>query len=226
MPTVFVPEWPTDKMLYRKTLLGLRCFDVPSVSQEDLKRAEMYATERQRQALKPKIGSLDEWLRTLGVEVKIEELNEANLPRAAQLLNKTNQMNLRTRRMTEGELASWAAQDGQTVWTFRVSDRFGDSGLTGILSIEIGDNTAWVADFVLSCRVMGRKVEETMLFKAVQQARVSQCEGLHLEYLPTTKNKPCLRFLQNAGLEPKREDLFCWSLTQHYEKPDPVTVLE
>jgi hypothetical protein len=80
--------------------------------------------------------SLEEWLNTFGIQVKIEALNENNLRRAAQLLNKTNQMNLSTRRLSEEDFLDWSQQEGNKVWTFRVSDRFTDSGLTGIVSLE------------------------------------------------------------------------------------------
>ena len=99
----------------------------------------MYLPENQRQDLKKSVTSSEEWLRHLAIRVQVEELHPANLQRATQLLNKTNQMNLSTRRMSEAELMAWAEQKHRKLWTLRVSDRFGDSGLTGIVSLEIQD---------------------------------------------------------------------------------------
>jgi FkbH-like protein len=158
--------------------------------------------------------------------VKIEELDETNLPRTAQLLNKTNQMNLSTRRMTESELLSWLRQGKNRLWTFRVSDKFGDSGLAGIISIEIGDKMARIVDFILSCRVMGRKIEETMLYTAINYAMTQGCEDLRAEYLATTKNKPCLTFFENSGFQHNGNNLFSWILSNDYEKPEHIEIIE
>ena len=103
LPEVVVPEWPEDKLLYTKALHDLACFDTPSVTEEDSERTQLYAAERKRVAVRDEATSFDEWLRSLGTQVRIERLNASNLPRTVQLLNKTNQMNLSTRRMTEAE---------------------------------------------------------------------------------------------------------------------------
>src|SRR5262249_51246948 len=134
LPQVFVPEWPQDKRLYPAALLALDCFDLCTVTPEDRQRAQMYANENQRAAFKLEAGSLQTWLESLDTHVLIEELSEVNRARAVQLFNKTNQMNLSTRRLTETELLAWIASEGRTLWTFRVNDRFGDSGLVAILS--------------------------------------------------------------------------------------------
>jgi FkbH-like protein len=122
----------------------------------------MYGEENRRELLRQQVGSIDEWLKTLGIRVTVARLDSANLVRAAQLLNKTNQLNLTTRRLTEPELLAWSQHADREFWTITVADRFGDAGLTGLLGMEYEGELAHVVDFVLSCRVMGRKVEETM----------------------------------------------------------------
>jgi FkbH-like protein len=187
LPEVFVPEWPDNQLLYKKELVSLRCFDNPSISVEDVERTQLYAAERQRTELKDRIGSLDEWLKTLGTTVTVEALNQSNLQRTTQLLNKTNQMNLSTRRMTEREMVDWVLPDNRMLWTFRVTDRFGDSGLTGIISLETENERGAIIDFVLSCRVMGRNVEETMLYTVVKYAQSISLEEIHARFLPTQR---------------------------------------
>jgi FkbH-like protein len=227
LPEVLVPEWPDDSMLYKSTLLGLRCFDTPSISREDIERTKMYANEQQRDDLRKRLSSLDDWLTSLKIKIKIEELNETNLQRTAQLLNKTNQMNLATRRMTEGELLDWVKVDNRKLWVFRVSDKFGDSGLTGIISIEVKSNYCQIVDFILSCRVIGRKVEETMLFTAVQYARSLGLKDVKTEYIPTPKNKPCLDFWKKSGFQLNENgSLFTWDLRKEYDLPNQVEVLQ
>jgi FkbH-like protein len=183
----------------------------------------MYQQERQREQLQQEVGSLDDWLASLEMKLCAEPLSSANLTRAAQLLNKTNQLNLRTRRLTEPELLEWCRGAKRSFWTISVSDRFGDAGLTGLLSLEIQDGRARVIDFVLSCRVMGRRVEETMVHMAVTAASES-ASTLEAELLPTAKNKPCLSFWQKSGFEQQGETSFTWDLGKPYGLPPTIAL--
>jgi FkbH-like protein len=225
LPEVFVPEWPSDKMHYRRALLELGCFDTPSLTAEDRERVKMYARERERKTSMEKVGSLEDWLHTLNVKVEVERINQGNLARAAQLLNKTNQMNLSTRRMTESELLAWGEAPGNCMWAFRVSDKFGSMGVTGLLSVEVGTTVARVVDFVLSCRVMGRKVEETMLATAIRHLQSRGVPNLYAKFLPTQKNMPCLEFLKRSGLRHQSSGHnFSWDTSIPYPYPEHVTV--
>jgi len=225
LPQLLVPEWPSDKRLYPEALLSLDCFDRPSVTEEDRQRARMCAVERIRKESKLHLVNLEEWLATLKTTVRVEELNQANLPRAAQLLNKTNQMNLSTRRMSEADFDAWAEEEGRRVWTFRVSDKFGDSGLTGILSIEIDGPQARIIDFVLSCRVIGRKIEEAMLHIAISWARSAGVQEVYANYSQTPKNKPCYDFFQKSGLTCRAGNRFVWDAAQAYPLNGAIRVV-
>jgi FkbH-like protein len=216
LPQLYVPEWPTDKRLYPEALLSLDCFDRPFVTAEDRQRSRMSVVDRLRKESKIHLGSLEEWLATLETTVRVEELNQANLPRAAQLLNKTNQMNLSTRRMSEAGFDEWAREKTRRVWTFRVSDRFGDSGLTGILSVEIDGARARIIDFVLSCRVIGRKIEEAMLHVAINWAQSARVQEVYADYCQTPKSKPCYDFFQKSGLTYRGGNMFVWDAGQAY----------
>jgi FkbH-like protein len=223
LPEVFVPDWPEDKLLYPSALLSLRCFDAPAVSSEDAARTEMYAAERKREALRAEVGSVDDWLRSLGIRVRVERLHAANLARTTQLLNKTNQLNLRTRRMTEAELSEWARGAGRWLYAVSVSDRLGDAGLTGILSLEAAGDVANVVDFVLSCRVMGRRVEETMVHLAVETARGNGLSRVVAELVPTAKNKPCLSFWEGSSF--RKDGLrFEWDAREPYPLPSVISL--
>jgi len=226
LPEVLVPDWPRDKMLYASALSGLTCFNTPQISEEDIKRSRMYKEEGQRKHLKKSLGSLDEWLKTLEIKVSVETLNVDNLQRSAQLLNKTNQMNLRTRRLTDNELLDWSCGEGRKLWAFRVEDKFGDSGLTGLISIEANGKIGKVADFLLSCRVMGRCIEETMFFIAIEYARSIELEKLEMNFSPTEKNNPCLLFLKRSGFEQvKGSEEYCVDVSKPYPLPDCVKLI-
>jgi FkbH-like protein len=226
LPEVLVPDWPEDKLLYPGTLQSLRCFDAPALSREDATRTQLYAAEQQRESSRQEVGSLDDWLLSLGLQVRAEPLTPANLARAAQLFNKTNQMNLSTRRLTEAELRDWARGPGRALWTLSVSDRFGDAGLTGILGVECDAATATcrVVDFILSCRVMGRRVEHTMAYLAVAWAREAGLRRVQAAFEPTAKNKPCHDFWLTSGFEADDGRLFTWDAARAYPLPAPVAL--
>lgn len=225
LPEVFVPEWPDDTLRYVERLQSLRCFDAPAISREDAERTALYAAERERGAVRATVGSIDEWLVSLGIAITVEPLSALNLARTAQLLNKTNQMNLRTRRLGEAELTAWAALDGRALWAVTVADKFGSAGLTGILGLEMRDDACHVTDFVLSCRVMGRRIEHCLLHLAVEWARAHGCGRLTVSYAGTAKNRPCHELLLASALD--RDDAgveFRWDCAYPFAKPDGIAV--
>jgi FkbH-like protein len=225
LPEVLVPEWPQDKTQYKSTLLSLRYFDSPSISNEDLKRTEMYVSEKRRKELEKSVESIDDWLKSLKIIVTIEALNEANLPRVTQLLNKTNQMNLSTRRMTESELFAWTQQNRHKLWAIRVADKFGDSGLTGIISLDYSDGDGRILDFVLSCRIFGRNIENVMLYKAICFAHSIGLDDVYAKYVETSKNKLCLEFLKTSGLTyDEKKAVFLWKTSKKYPLPNFIDI--
>ena len=227
LPEVYVPEWPNDKTLYASQILEMDCFDSAYTTAEDLSRQELYAADKSRRTAAKGIGSTEEWLRSLNTEVAIEELSDGDRVRVVQLLNKTNQMNLSTRRASEQELQAWLRQNNRRLWSFRVKDNFGDSGLIGILSLDIESGVAHITDFVLSCRVMGRHVEQAMVAFAVRYCARLGLEELHAKYLPTPKNKPCLNFWMSSGfLFDETENRFSWRLSQPYSFPEGIKIRE
>ncbi len=210
LPEVLDPDWPADTHRYRSALASLPCFDVPAVSKEDAERTALYAAERERERLQANVSSMAEWLKSLGIVVRAEPLGPGNLPRTTQLLNKTNQLNLSTRRLTESELLEWSAGPGRQVWAIHVRDRFGDAGLTGIVSVETSGADSKIVDFVLSCRVMGREVEGAMVHLAVEHARARGAAQVEALFVPTSKNKPCLSFWQRSGFASDDGARFVW----------------
>jgi FkbH-like protein len=222
-PDVLVPEWPSNPMDYTLALDRLRCFASRPVSLEDRRRTEMYVTERKRREVRAQAASLEQWLKSLDIRVKAEPLSEGSLERATQLFNKTNQMNLSTRRLTREELWDWSQKTGQQVIVFRASDRFGDYGLVALVGISLQSGKvleARLVDFILSCRAMGRKIEETMLHVAVASARAVKAKSLQAEYVPTSKNQPCLAFFENSDFaKVDGATTYGWNAERPYSKP-------
>jgi FkbH-like protein len=228
LPEILVPEWPVDKTRYASELQGLKCFEQAQVTAEDLGRTKMYHEEEQRANAKNEHASLEEWLASLELAVTLNPLDESDMPRAVQLINKTNQMNLTTRRLNEQELKQWRQDTGAAIWSVRVSDRYGDSGITGVLSVISDPNiedAARIVDYVLSCRVLGRKVEEVMFHAAIVWARARQKSRLLATYVPTERNRICLDFWKGSGCEWCEEDnTFVWHTEAGHSLPDCIKV--
>jgi FkbH-like protein len=222
LPEVLVPEWPENKLHYPSALSQLRCFDIQATTREDSERTQLYSAERERRDLRREVGSLDDWLKGLEIKVRAEPLAASNVTRCVQLLNKVNQMNLATRRLTETELLAWAKHSNVQLWLLGVTDRMGDSGLTGLLSLETEGSVAKVVDFVLSCRVMGRHIEETMTHLAVASARKQGLSRVEATLLPTPKNSPCLAYWMRSGFAPEGEQRFSWQTAREYPLPEAV----
>ena len=225
LPQVLVPEWPKDPTHYADALLQLDCFDQASITAEDRARAAMYAAERSRRETSVAFSSMDSWLHSLEIRVRLAPAGEGNLKRLVQLVNKTNQMNLSTRRLTEAEMAAWlAGGEGRGLTTLTVADRFGDLGLTGVLSWETRGDDLHVVDYILSCRAMGRKVEEVMAHLAVEAARAAGRRRVVARLLPTERNRPCREFWQGSGFSEAEPDLFIWDAAAPYPLPDAVAL--
>ncbi|WP_050043957.1 HAD-IIIC family phosphatase [Bradyrhizobium sp. LTSPM299] len=226
LPEVLVPEWPTDPSKYADALRQLDCFDRSSITSEDRERTRMYVQERERREHLNVASSLADWHASLEVRVHASPVSASNVKRIVQLMNKTNQLNLRTRRTTEKELVQWLG-DGKNrnLVAVTVSDRFGDLGLTGIVSWEQAGAAIEIVDYVLSCRAMGRQIEELMVHLAVQAASHAACDTVIARFVPTAKNRPCLEFWQNSGFTDAGDNIFLWKTAIDYPKP-PFIALE
>jgi FkbH-like protein len=189
----------------------------------------MYKDEQKRDLSlrERKMISLDDWLYTLKIKVHVERLNNNNIHRASQLFNKTNQMNLSTRRMSETELNKWVNNPQHYLWVFRVSDKFGKSGITGIGSLEIDNkkNTAIITDFILSCRVMGRNIEKVVVYHLINQAKSFGCSKVLAKYKFSKKNAPCFEFWQYSKFKQHDNNTFVWNLKDKYLMPESVNLV-
>ncbi len=224
LPEIFVPEMPSDPLLYRQFLLNLDCFNNFISTKEDKYRTKLYAEEKQRTENIKTISNLEEWLKSIDIKITIEKTNEGNFQRVLQLLNKTNQLNLQTRRFTERELITWISSDENSMFAFSVTDKFGDAGLTGIIGVTCKDGQATITDFVLSCRVIGRKAEEIMLYAAIEHAKNKFCKIVNATFIATEKNKPCYDFFKRSGFIEK-ENNFTWDASKTYAIPSYVTLI-
>jgi len=214
LPEVLVPELPKDPEDYNTFLSKLRCFDKTYITDEDKIRGNLYKSESKRTKLKQQLKSLSDWIKTLDLTIIIENIKNENTPRAVQLLNKTNQMNLSTRRLNEREFNKWVQEDKNNLWTIRAADKFGDYGIVGIFSISIKDNVATLVDFILSCRVVGRYIEETMIEFLKEFCYENNVNKIKGKYKKTEKNSLCYYFFNKLKLIDSNQHSFEFSSNQ------------
>lgn len=201
MPEVTVIEVPQNPMDYTHALLDSGSFDQLTISSEDKLRGRLYRSEQHRKHLATQFLSLDEFLQKLDMTLKIGYVNSETLPRVSQLLAKTNQFNLTTRRHSASDINAMLESGAVALW-LRVADRFGDNGLVGV-TIAVPDKSGqWVIDtFLLSCRVLGRRVETALLAVLSDFVYARGCQVLIGEYIPTAKNKPAADFYKTHSFE-------------------------
>ena len=199
LPEVLVVELPKNPRLYRETLENLNVFDVLSLTKEDLVRGEMYAGKRKREELEQSVGSIEDFLRTLDLNVKIQPVNDFDTPRVVQLIGKTNQFNLTTRRYTDADIRQFRESKDAIVYSMAVTDKFGDEGVVGVAIVKIKDDDWWIDSLLMSCRVIGRSVETALLAKIVADARAVKANRIIGEYFPTKKNPPAADLFEKHG---------------------------
>jgi FkbH-like protein len=214
LPEAGVIEVPSDPARYREALISSRFFDQPSLSAEDRDRAQMYQVERQRTTLREQAATLEEFLHGLEMEAEIVPAGPDTLGRIAQLIGKTNQFNLTTRRHSSAEIARMAAADHSVVAALRLRDRFGDQGLIAVGIVERRGEDAWVDTLLMSCRVMNRGVERALVAYLLECARGLGCSTIIGEYRPTARNHMVENLFPDLGFGPRGEsgDGACWAL--------------
>jgi FkbH-like protein len=198
-------------------------FERLSVSAEDTARTELYRQERRRKAGQAAQGSVEDFLRALEMSATIDDVNAGSLARVAQLTQKTNQFNVTTRRYSEEQVSRFAANPGAIVRTIRVADRYGDSGLVGVLMARINGERCEIDTLLLSCRVIGRGVETLMLSDIGSLARSSGARVLAGRFIPTPKNAPAQDiYLRHGFVEAHTiDDGTLWELDLTSVTPTP-----
>jgi FkbH-like protein len=206
LPEVDVVELPPEPSEYVRALARYPLLEPLSLTPEDSRRAALYRMRGEAAALEASAATLDDFLAGLGMEAQLGSFDELHLPRAAQLVAKTNQFNLATRRHSAARLRAFMEDPGSEAWWLRLRDRFGDHGLVGVLVARQRGETLEVDTWLLSCRVIGRGVEQTMLAHLCRRAAARGCTRLEATYVPTARNGPVADLLPRLGFAPVAED--------------------
>lgn len=224
-PEVLVPELPDDPAERPELLRSAPWFARLATTDADRGRGASYREQRQRRDLRGSVASLDEFLASLEQEVVVEALHEGSLSRAAQLCARTNQFNLTTKRYAAADLERLIADPEHELFTLAVRDRFGDSGITGFAVLRHDRDETVVDTLLLSCRVLGRSVEDAFLAFLAERASARGASALVGLFQPTRKNAQVRGFYPDRGFEPCGDGAFRLELArQALEVPATITV--
>jgi FkbH-like protein len=189
LPMVAVPEVGDDPIDYPRAIADAGYFESLSITEEDRERTRQYQGNRAREALKASTTDLPAYLRGLEMELIWRRFDRVGLQRTVQLINKTNQFNLTTRRYTDEDVQALMEDPGAFGLQLRLLDRFGDNGIIAIVIGRLQPNADLLIDtWLMSCRVLGRQVEPTTLNLIAAEARRLGAKRLIGEYIPTKKN--------------------------------------
>lgn len=200
LPDVEVISAPvSEPWTLAETLARQPFFDTAFITDDDVNRGQEYKAQAQRAELERSFGNRDEFLGSMEIVCTFQSALTAPLARSVQLLAKTNQFNLTTRRRSATEIDGFASSPGGQAVAVRLRDRFGDAGVVGLALARTEGDACLVDSFLLSCRVIGRGVETAMLARIAQQAIRDGAKRLIGEFVPTKKNAPCASFYLDHG---------------------------
>jgi FkbH-like protein len=231
LPQVAVPELPEEPAYYARTLAAAGYFEAVAFATEDLKRAGFYQDNAKRANLQKQVGGVDAYLASLDMTITFQPFDATGRARIVQLINKSNQYNLTTRRYTEPEVT--VAENDTAVFTLqvRLADIFGDNGMISVVICRPEEPGVWEIDtWLMSCRVLGRKVEHMVLREILEHACAAGVHKLAGTYRPTERNKLVIDHYAKLGFTKVGEDEFGltrWELPVEGSEPEgaPMTII-
>ena len=206
-----LPKEPNSFGLFLNHIWAL---DKLKITLEDKERTQMYQAETKREETSQKL-SMDDFLASLELKIYMNKMFSSQLARASQLTQRTNQFNISTIRRSESDITQLLEDKNYICWTISVEDKFGDYGVVGVVISQKIDEVLSIDTFLMSCRVLGRGVENTILSGLKRYAQDNKISKMQMPFYPTAKNQPALDFIENANfiLEEKYEDKIIYALT-------------
>jgi FkbH-like protein len=199
LPEVAVPEVGDDPATYVGAVARGGWFEATAFSDDDRKRAEYYSANSARLTAQQSITNMEDYLKSLDMVAAIGPFDEVSRARISQLVNKSNQFNLTTRRYNEAEVAAFQADPQKFTVQARLADRFGDNGMISVIIFDIAPDV-WSCDtWLMSCRVLGRRMEEAVLAYVAKAATTAGASRLRGTYIPTKKNGLVEKHFEKLG---------------------------
>lgn len=206
LPEVLVPEVPVDPALYIRTLQETLAFEAVEIGAADASRAGQYAAEASRRQQLGAAASPEAYLASLEMCAEVQPISEANLDRVVDLITKTNQFNLTTRRHARTAVQDLVEMAGAVAFAVQLSDKFGDYGIISVvLCAPVDEQTLRIDTWLMSCRAMARTVEHLVMNHLATEASRRGYTVLQGEYVPTPKNAPVKDLLPSFGFVPRAQ---------------------
>ena len=201
LPEVAVPELPMDPAFYPRVLLSAGYFDAVSFSDEDRSRVAQYQANAKRVEVQSKARNLGDYLDSLDMVLTVRPFDQASRARVTQLINKSNQFNLTTKRYTENQVAEIELDEKVYTSHARLHDAFGDNGIISVVICREEDEVWDIDTWLMSCRVLGRRVEEALLNTVAAAAKRAGARYLRGRYIPSPRNELVANHFQKLDFE-------------------------
>lgn len=221
LPEVLVVELPEDPAEYAGALEAASPFEWMELTKEDLVRADSYTANRERARLSESFVNYGEYLAALEMEGTAGTVGEAQIERFVQLINKSNQFNLRTKRYTDAQVRELMKDDGIRLLYVELKDRFTSYGIISCIILKRMESDCFIDTWLMSCRVLKRGVEDFAFRKVLEEAREMGCGRIVGEYIPSSKNGMVKDFYPGLGFLPLEDDkrmLFAYPAEKDHEK--------
>ncbi|MCR5701958.1 MAG: HAD-IIIC family phosphatase [Lachnospiraceae bacterium] len=199
LPEVTVPDFPdkTENLPECMVNIFFEYFDKENYTLEDSKKTELYRQNKERELFKQRSISYEDYLKELKIKIYPVSAKE-NEERVYQLVHKTNQFNLTTKRYSRDDLHEMLNSDEYIVYTFDIKDKFGDNGITAVVIVSLSD-VAEIDTFIMSCRIMGRKIEDSIIAYVENKLKINGFGVVRASYINTEKNKPVEKLYDGLG---------------------------
>lgn len=202
LPDVIVPDFPSqpyELISFAKSLID-NYFKVYSVTKEDLEKTKQYKENALREQVKASYSDLGDYIRSLEIKIRIEEMDDISVQRVSQMTQKTNQFNLTTKRYSESEVRMKKGK-GWHIYTLSVSDKYGDYGMTGCMMIKGNE----IDEFLLSCRILGKEIETAFAKSVLKILKGNGVRLVKATFVPTLKNAQVENFYDKLGFSVDRK---------------------
>lgn len=212
-PECEVVRLPEKPYLIPDVVHSLSGIENLRITDEDRRKGEMYREQVARKKFEKSFANIGEFLASLDIEIDIEAASDFTVPRISQLTQKTNQMNMTTRRYTEADIRALVTAPDSHVFSVACRDRFGDNGIIGVIVAKFRGEESIIDSFLLSCRVIGREIERAMLAFLLSFSRERGMKALIGEYIPTPKNSPAAEVYPKCGFRREEGNFFRYDIT-------------
>lgn len=225
LPAVIVPELSEEPADYIRSITELNLFETSSFSAEDARRTEMYKRRGEQEELANSFSSVEEYLQSLDMEITVGRFEAKKIGRIAQLFQRSNQFNLTTRRRSEADCEELSRNEACYPLYAELRDRLSNHGLISLVVAWKRERELFLSDWLMSCRVLTRGVEQFLMNHVVEYAASNDCKFITAEYRPTAKNAMVEKFYQQFGFDcvgEASDGTTSWRLEATHYQPKPV----